>query len=379
LADIAAYFQEIFSNIRVLKTFVAEKIEYEILNKKMKDVKKANFIYGVFKKVEDPLIGIINSLTNVAILFFIASQLINGTLTTTGFFMYLYVGRSILGPLNNLSLIYLGAQKVVSAEEKLREVFSQRPSVLPGETPISELKKGIRFEDVSFRYGHEEILSNISFDLEKGEMLALVGPSGSGKSTITDLLLRFYDPESGVIRVDGIDLRELNLEDYRRLYGSVAQESELFNSTVSENIAYAKQGLSESEIIQAAKIANAHDFIEQLPGKYETNIGDRGVMLSGGQRQRLAIARAVVRNPQLLIMDEATSSLDSVSEQQVQIAIDRVIVGTTAVVVAHRISTVKNADKILVLDKGRVIDMGKHEELYRRCEIYKKLCDLQFN
>jgi subfamily B ATP-binding cassette protein MsbA len=234
------------------------------------------------------------------------------------------------------------------------------------------------FEDVNFAYQENEVLGGINFEVMKGTTVALVGPSGAGKSTLADLIMRFYDPEKGRILFDGIDLRDLDLDAYRRMFGVVSQDNLLFNATVAQNIAYALPETPLEEIKKAARIANAHEFIIELPEGYNTFVGDRGVRLSGGQRQRIAIARAVIRNPEILILDEATSSLDTDSEKKVQMAIDQIIHSTTAVVIAHRLSTIKEADSIIVLDRGKIIDMGRHEELMARCDLYIHLATLQF-
>ena len=231
---------------------------------------------------------------------------------------------------------------------------------------------------MAFDYGGERVLSGVSFAIAKGDVVALVGPSGAGKSTLADLLLRLYDPVLGAITIDGRDLRTLQQASYRRLFGVVSQEALLFNATIRENIAYGRDGVSDADVVRAAQIANAHDFITELPEGYSTVVGDRGIRLSGGQRQRVAIARAIVGKPQILILDEATSSLDSESERLVQLAIDRVIQGTTSIVIAHRLSTVMRADKIVVVNRGTVEAVGTHAELLTTNEIYSRLYRLQF-
>jgi ABC-type multidrug transport system fused ATPase/permease subunit len=218
----------------------------------------------------------------------------------------------------------------------------------------------------------------VSLEIVKGEVVALVGPSGVGKSTLADLVLRLYDPVTGAITIDGRDLHTLRQESYRRLFGVVSQEALLFNATIRENIAYGREGISDAEIVRAARIANAHDFVTEFPQSYDTVVGDRGTRLSGGQRQRIAIARAVAGNPPILILDEATSSLDSESERLVQQAIDRVIQGATSIVIAHRLSTVLHADKIVVLERGGIEAVGRHAELLAANETYGRLYRLQF-
>lgn len=378
VSDVASYLQEMFGGMRVLKTFAAELYERDRFSGLLKKARIANIRFGLIKYVDQPITGILNSITNLAILYLVASELFKGNMTTTGFFLYLYVGRSILDPVNQMGFMINSIQKMLVSGNRVQEIFDDKPTVISGEKNIEQFNNGIVFDNVSFQYLDDVVLQAISFEIKKGEMVALVGPSGAGKTTITDLLLRFYDPQQGSILLDGTDIREVDLSQFRSLYGAVAQESFLFNATVAENIAYARPDITREEIIAASKVANAHEFINQMPDGYDTFVGDRGVLLSGGQRQRIAIARAIVRDPQILILDEATSSLDSISERLVQEAIDRVIQDSTAIVIAHRLSTVRNADKIVVMEAGAVVDVGKHDELYKRCALYKELSDLQF-
>lgn len=378
-AEVTAYLQEKLAGVRVVKSFVAEAYERSRLRKLANDVLKINMRFSFFKHVDEPATIIINALTNAGILLFTANELFTGRLTATGFFLYLFVGRSILGPLTTLTQTYNSIQATLASGVRVRELFAVKPTVVSGNRPVSELTDSLRFDHVSFSYPDYPVLHDINIEINKGKTTALVGPSGGGKSTITDLLMRFYDPEGGRILLDGTNLREFELSDYRRLFGVVAQEALLFNATVAENIAYARLEISPQEIEAAARIANAHDFILELPNGYETLVGDRGVRLSGGQRQRVALARAIVHKPPILILDEATSALDTESEKKVQMAIDRAIKDTTAVVIAHRLSTVIGADLIVVLDRGRIVDQGKHHELMPRCELYRNLVELQFN
>lgn len=378
VADVTSYLQEMFGGMRILKTFVAEAYERNRLADLLKKARKANIRFGLIKYIDQPITGILNSITNLAILYLVARELFQGNLTTTGFFLYLYVGRAILGPVNQMGYMINSIQNMLVSGNRVQEIFDDKPTIVSGKKKFDQFEKNVVFDSVSFKYLDDAVLQTVSFEIKKGEMVALVGPSGAGKTTITDLLLRFYDPEEGAILLDGTDIREVDLSQFRSLYGAVAQESFLFNATVAENIAYARPDITREEIIAASKVANAHEFINQMPDGYDTFVGDRGVLLSGGQRQRIAIARAVVRDPQILILDEATSSLDSVSERLVQEAIDRVIQNSTAIVIAHRLSTVRNADKIVVMEAGAIVDVGKHDELYKRCALYKELSDLQF-
>ncbi len=377
-AEISAFLQEKLNGARVVKTFVTENFEGSFLEKLAIQVKKINMRFGFFKHIDDPVTSIISASINVAILIFSASELFSGRLSLSGFLLYLFVGRSILGPLAMLAQTYNNLQSTLATGIRVRELFDISPTIVSGTRPVHDLTKEVRFENVSFGYSDFPVLHDISFKIKKGEITALVGPSGAGKSTITDLLLRFYDVDSGSIVFDNHDLREYNISDYRRLFGVVAQENVLFNSSIAENISYGTPNIPLKRIVDAAMIANAHDFISEFPLGYQTIVGDRGSRLSGGQRQRIAIARAVAHNPKILILDEATSSLDSQSEHQVQLAIDRAIRSTTAVVIAHRLSTVTRAHQIIVIDRGSIIDIGTHQELIQRCDLYKQLVRLQF-
>jgi len=248
----------------------------------------------------------------------------------------------------------------------------------PGAIELAAVGTGIRYEHVSFAYGNEPVLRDVDLAVAPGEIVAIVGGSGAGKSTFVNLLPRFYDVNSGRITIDGHDVRDMTLQSLRRMMGLVTQEVILFNDTVRNNIAYGRGDAGEQRVIDAAKAANAHDFITALPNGYDTPIGEAGVLLSGGQRQRLAIARALFKDPPILILDEATSALDTESERLVQQALVNLMRGRTTLVIAHRLSTIRNADTIVVLDEGRIVESGRHEELLARRGIYRKLYDLQF-
>ncbi len=379
LTNLQAYYQEIFSGARVVKSFTAEKYEAGRLAEILVGYVRTAYHFLRTNNLIEPLVSMIKVATNVAVLFFAARELFDGRLSVVGFGLYIYVGRIMLDPLGRLSSTYLLAQHTVVSADRVHELFMQTSAVESGAVQVENFEQKIELQDVTFRYEEEGVLQDVSFEIPHGNVVALVGVSGSGKSTLVDLVLRFYDPQQGRIMIDGVDLRQVDLTSYRKLFGVVAQDSFLFNATIAENIAYNQPDLPPERIEEAAKIANAHEFIlRDLPQGYDTLVGDRGVRLSGGQRQRIAIARAVVRKPQILILDEATSSLDSQAEKLVQEAIDRVIKDTTAIVIAHRLSTILNADKIVVMDAGKVADIGTHEELLARCEVYRYLCELQF-
>jgi subfamily B ATP-binding cassette protein MsbA len=273
---------------------------------------------------------------------------------------------------------YTQIQTTLAASSRVIQLLALSPEVRDGAGTIGSFEDRIAVRDVSFSYGDEPVLEQVNLEIRKGEVVALVGPSGVGKSTLADLILRLYDPVQGVITIDGRDLRTLRQDSYRKLFGVVSQEALLFNATIRDNVTYGREGIAEAEVVRAARVANAHDFVMEFPQGYDTVVGDRGIRLSGGQRQRVAIARAVAGHPPILVLDEATSSLDSESERLVQQAIERAIQGATSLIVAHRLSTVLHADKIVVLGRGRIEAVGRHAELLASSETYSRLYRLQF-
>ncbi len=377
-ADLGARFQEAILGVRVVKSFGAEMFELARLRAALRGVIRVNVKYGAYKHVEEPARSVVNYVAEATLLALAAWELLTGNLGAPAFFLFLYVGRAAMMQLGLLGGAYTSMQTTLAASNRIDELLTLEPAVKDGPETIDGFRDRIVLGDVSFRYDGELVLSRVGLEIRKGEMVALVGPSGAGKSTLADLILRLYDPIRGTITIDGRDLTTLQQASYRRLFGVVSQEALLFNATIRENIAYGRDQISETEIIRAARIANAHDFITELPDGYDAVAGDRGIRLSGGQRQRVAIARAVVGNPPILILDEATSSLDSESERLVQQAIDRVIRGTTAIVIAHRLSTVLHADKIVVMNRGRIEAVGRHAELVTTSETYSQFYRHQF-
>ncbi len=377
-AELATRLQEAILSIRVVKSFGAEAFELARVGRTVREVLRVNVKFGVYKHVEEPARAVVNYVVEASILLLAAYELLAGRLAVPTFFLFLYVGRAVMVQIALLAGAYTRMQTTLAASTRLAQLFTLAPDVKEGAETMASFEDRISVNDVSFGYDAEPVLERVSLEICKGEIVALVGPSGVGKSTLADLILRLYDPTQGSITIDGRDLRTLRQDSYRRLFGVVSQEALLFNATIRENIAYGREGVSEAEIVRAARIADAHDFIMEFPDKYETVVGDRGIRLSGGQRQRVAIARAIVGNPPILVMDEATSSLDSESERLVQQAIDRVIQGATSIVIAHRLSTVLHADKIVVMGRGGIEAIGRHADLLATNETYGRLYRLQF-
>jgi subfamily B ATP-binding cassette protein MsbA len=378
-AELATRFQEAILSIRVVKSFGAEAFETARIARTMREVLRVNVKFGVYKHVEEPARAVINYLVEAIIVLMAAWELLAGRLGAPTFFLFLYVGRAVMTQIGLLGGAYTQMQSTLAASSRIGELLAQAPEIRDGPVSIASFGNRIVLQDVAFSYEGETLLEGVNLEIRKGEVVALVGPSGVGKSTLADLILRFYDPTKGIITIDGYDLRTLGQASYRRLFGVVSQEALLFNATIRENIAYGREGASEAEIMRAARIANAHDFIGEFPDAYETVVGDRGIRLSGGQRQRIAIARAIFGSPPILVLDEATSSLDSESERLVQQAIDRVVQGATSVIIAHRLSTVLHADKIVVLGRGGIEAMGRHVDLMATNETYARLCRQQFS
>jgi ABC-type multidrug transport system fused ATPase/permease subunit len=378
IADLAARFQEALLSIRVVKSFGAEAFEIARAGEALRHVSRVHLKFGIYKHAEEPARGAVGYVVEGGLLVLAAYELLAGRLTAPAFFLFLYVGRAVMVQMSVLGTAYTQVQATLAACGRMVELAAEVPEVQDGPEPITSFEDRIVLTDVSFHYGGERVLEGVNLEIRRGEIVAVVGPSGVGKSTLADLILRLYDPVSGAVTIDGRDLRSLRQDSYRRLFGVVSQEALLFNATIRENIAYGRDGITEAEIVRAARIANAHDFIEAFPAGYDTTVGDRGIRLSGGQRQRVAIARAILGNPPILMLDEATSSLDSESERLVQQAIDRVIQGATSIVIAHRLSTVLHADKILVMSRGQIEAVGRHAELLASSETYSRLYHLQF-
>lgn len=377
-AALSAGIFESIMGIRVIKSLSAESYELQKLRNEIRKVVRTNMRYGIFKHIEEPFRLFINYFLEASILLFAGASLLTGTLDAATFILFIYVGRAMLKPIGELATALTGIYTALGASTRVIELFDENSEVVDGAEHIEKFDESICFDKVSFSYGDVTAVDNIDLNIHKGSLVALVGPSGAGKSTLADLLLRFYDPNAGSIRIDGHNLQNLRQQDYRKLFGVVPQEPLLFNTTIRENISYGREHVTDKDIVAAAKAANAHEFILTLPDGYETLVGDRGIRLSGGERQRIAIARALIGKPPIMVFDEATSSLDSESERLVQEAIDQLLQSSTALVIAHRLSTIRQADKIIVMEAGRLAGEGTHQELLESNELYKRLYNLQF-
>lgn len=378
LAEVSTRAQETLLSIRVIKSFAAEQFEIQRLVDSANLLRKITMKYGFYKHVESPLRLIADALAIGAVLLLAFHEMQIGNITTTGFVLFVLLARQTITPVSVLAQSLLRMQEGLGSARRVLEMFQTQPDLEDGHREPSPFAESIRLEQVSFAYQPGlPVLKDINLDIRKGEVVAIVGPSGAGKSTLADIILRLYDPTSGRVTIDSVDVREFKQESYRKQFGVVSQESLLFNATVRENIVYGRPVPSEEEIFRAARIANADEFITALPQGYNTVVGDRGIRLSGGQRQRIAIARAIYANPAILVLDEATSSLDTQSERLVQQAIDRVLEHATAVVIAHRLSTIINADKIIVLSSGQIEAIASHEQLLEISPTYRQLYALQ--
>lgn len=364
LQGITARLQEAFQNIRIIKAFSTEEHETARFMKETERYTRSSVKHAIVNSLTGPIGEIISVVAIAVVIFYGGTQVLEGRLGAEELITFLLLLFSIMSPIVGLLQIPTQMSRGVVAAERIDAILHEEPEPTGTEEFQSPMSEGISLRNVRFSYGSgPDVLKGIDLEIRRGERLALVGPSGGGKSTLMDLIIRFYDPTDGVISVDGKDIRDLRLDQYRGLFGIVTQEPLLFHDTIASNIACGLDGVTREQIEEAASIANAHNFITDLPQGYDTIVGDRGLRLSGGQRQRIAIARAVVRNPEILLFDEATSALDNESEVLVQRAIDQVLVGRTAVIIAHRLSTIRNADRIVVIDGGEIVESGTHEEL----------------
>lgn len=382
MADITSTLEETISGIRVVKAFGMEDYERRRFFRQTGDYFKRMIRLERLAALAGPLTEYLGVAGAVVVLWYGGRQvLIQGSVTPDLFLMFLAAALSTLTPLRKLSRANNELQVGLAAAGRIFSILDTEHEITspPGARVVESFEDRIVYEGVGFSYASGgPVLSSIDLEIAKGEVLAIVGPSGAGKSTLADLLPRFYDPTEGRITIDGRPLEEVDLASLRGLMGIVTQETILFNDTVRSNIAYGLEGAPDEAIVAAARAANAHRFIEAMPNGYDTEIGERGLKLSGGERQRMAIARAILKNPPILIFDEATSSLDTESERLVQEAIEHLLEGRTVLVIAHRLSTVRNADRIIVLDGGRITETGTHRELMDLGGLYRHLYDMQF-
>ena len=383
IADIMGITTEILNSIRIVKAFGAEAFERKKFNDEQGRYYRLIYRRAKLQLFASPITETIGAFIAVVLLWVGGMDvLVHGTMESEDFIRFILILFSVLGPVRLLSNVSVNIQKGVASAERVFKILDTKPTIYSkvNAKNIKEFQSKIEFRDVSFKYDERnEVVKNINFTISKGQILALVGPSGAGKSTLADLLPRFYDVNSGSIKIDNHDIRDLNLNSLRKLMGIVTQETILFDDTIQSNITYGIKTYSNNDLENAAKAANAYNFIKEQPNGFETIIGEKGIKLSGGQRQRLAIARAILRNPPILILDEATSSLDVEAERKVQEALENLMLDRTTLVIAHRLSTVINADKIVVLDDGELVETGDHRALYAKKGLYHKLYNIQFD
>jgi subfamily B ATP-binding cassette protein MsbA len=382
-ADLNEILQETLSGQQVVKSFGAEALESARFHAAAQRLRTSSLRYVAQQALASPIIEFFGALTIVALLTYARIQIQQGAMTTGAFTSFVIALLFLYEPVKRLTGIHNIFQQALGASQKVFEYLDRKETIFekPGAIELPEFKNAIVFDRVSFRYPSAPdgfLLNSVSLEVMAGEIVALVGPSGAGKTTLANLTARFYDVSGGRVLVDGIDVRDLKLSSLRAKIGMVAQDTFLFNDTVANNLLYGRRDATEQEVREAARNALADEFIEQLPQGYNTIIGERGAKLSGGQRQRIAIARALLKNAPVLILDEATSHLDTESEMLVQRALSNLITGRTVIVIAHRLSTIRRADKIVVLDRGAITEIGSHDELVNGGGIYQRLHELQF-
>ncbi|UCF21520.1 MAG: ABC transporter ATP-binding protein [Gemmatimonadota bacterium] len=380
--ELTSMLQETASGARLVKAYGAEEYEY----RRFAETNRASYKHAVRAErvylLSSPLSEILGSVVTLMLVWVGAQLVFSGEITAEALLTFLTISLRLQSPIKALTTLPARAQSSLAAADRFFEILDTVPEAeTAAGLELSGLRQGVAYEGVCFAYEDgEPVLDGLNFEVRRGEVVAVVGPSGAGKSTVVDLLPRFYEPQRGRITIDGLDIRDIRLTSLRNLLGIVSQETVIFHDTVRANITYgATDDYGQQDIEAAARAANAHEFITHLPDGYDTLLGDRGVRLSGGQRQRIAIARAILRDPPLLIFDEATSSLDTESERLVQDAIARLLANRTVIVVAHRLSTIRDADQILVLGGGKIVEAGRHETLLARGGLYRRLYELQFS
>ena len=381
-SDTMSQVEETLGGLRIVKAFRAENRMQGRFEGVTENMRRKNNQVAVRQASAHPVSEFLGSAMIAIVLWFGGTQILgeHAVIDAPTFMSYMAILYSIIQPIKDLSKAAYGIPKGLASMERINVILrAENPITEPAQPkPLDGFRESIRFEGVTFRYeSGREVLHAVDLEIPKGKTVAIVGASGAGKSTLVDLIPRFYDPAAGRITIDGTDIREVALKDLRALMGNVNQDAILFNDTVFNNIAFGKRDATREEVEAAARIAGAHDFIMEREGGYDSNIGDRGVKLSGGQRQRISIARAILKNPPILILDEATASLDTESERSVQEALEKLMAGRTTIAIAHRLSTIKHADEIVVMHEGRIVERGTHEDLLALGGYYRKLHDMQ--
>ena len=381
-SDTMSQLEETLGGLRIIKAFIAEQKMINRFTECSNEFRDATNRVAMRQALSHPMSEFLGTLLIVVVLWFGGSLILgnHSSIDAPTFIFYMVILYSVINPLKEFSKAGYNIPKGLASMERVDKILKAENKIveIPNPKPLNGLEEQVEFKDISFSYdGKKEVLQHINLTVPKGKTVALVGQSGSGKSTLVDLLPRYHDVQEGTITIDGVNIKDVRISDLRSLIGNVNQEAILFNDTFFNNIAFGVENATMEQVIEAAKIANAHDFIMEKEDGYHTNIGDRGSKLSGGQRQRISIARAILKNPPILILDEATSALDTESERLVQEALERLMKTRTTIAIAHRLSTIKNADEICVLYEGEIVERGKHEELLAKNGYYKRLNDMQ--
>jgi ATP-binding cassette, subfamily B, bacterial MsbA len=383
IADLTSVLHETISGVKVVKAFGMEEVENRKFGAENERYFQTILKVARIRNLASPTTEFLSAFAGGVIIWYGGMQVLHyETMKASEFLGFLFSLFQLMPPIKELSSVNNRIQEATAAGLRIFDILDTQPKIrnAADAVPLREFSRAVEFRNIAFEYDDgDPVLADISLTVKKGEAVAIVGPSGAGKSTLVDLVPRFYDPTSGAVLIDGIDLKQVELKSLREKIGIVTQETILFNETVRNNIAYGVQGADFDAVVAAAKAANAHNFIMDMPRQYDSIIGERGVKISGGERQRLSLARAILKNPPILILDEATSSLDTESEILVQQAIERLMAGRTSIVIAHRLSTIQHADRIVVVAGGRIVETGKHRDLVKKkTGLYKKLYDLQF-
>ncbi|MCM8899908.1 ABC transporter ATP-binding protein/permease [Caldicoprobacter algeriensis] len=380
IAEVSAILQDNFSGIKEIKAFTQEEYESKRTLSRIAAYTRAILRALKLSNAFHPSIEFVSGLGTVIVIFFGGRLALANQLALEDLVAFLLYLNTFYQPITSFGMINEGIQHALASAERVFEILNEEPEIkdAPDAIEVNRVKGKIEFRNVSFRYVDDvPVLKNVSFKVNPGEMIALVGPTGVGKTTIANLIPRFYDPDSGQILIDDIDIRKIKLSSLRKQISMVSQDVFLFNGTVKENILYGRPDATDEEVIAAAKAANAHDFIMELPEGYNTRVGERGVKLSGGQKQRISIARALLKDAPILILDEATSSVDTQTEKLIQEALENLMKNRTTIVIAHRLSTIRNADQIIVLKDGEIVEAGRHNELLKKGGLYSQLCKAQ--